>query len=51
MKKGWCDKIYPFVGTLGAEDNGNQQFERIAVIQFRFRYGHGLLEVGNDFIV
>ena len=51
MKKGWCDKIYPFVGTLSAEDNCYQQYEWIALIQFSFGYGHGLLEVGDDFIV
>ena len=51
MKKGRSDEVHPFVGALGAEDDRYQQFERVAIVQFRFGYGHGFFKIGNDFVV
>jgi hypothetical protein len=51
MKKRRGNHVHPLVGALGTEDNGNEQFEGVAVVQLRFGYGHGLFKVSDDFIV
>ena len=36
------------IGTLCAEDDSYQQFKRVAIVQFRFGYGHGRLKIFNE---
>lgn len=48
LKECGRDYVHPFVGALGGEHHGYQQFVRVAVVQFRFRYRHIRLKPGED---
>ena len=40
--------VYTYIGRLRRQDDGNQQFERVSVLQFRGRRGHQLAKCAVD---
>ena len=45
------DHVDALVGALGGEDDGHEEAERAVVVELGLGHGHGLLEVGDDFVV
>jgi len=45
------DHVHPLVGALCAQNNGDEQLERVFVMQFRFCHGHRRVEVFDNFLI
>ncbi len=49
LEKGCGDDIDLFVVTLGGKDGGDEQFERVAIVEFAMGVGISLFQGGEDF--
>ena len=51
LEEGGSDKVDAFIRALGGEDDGDEEGERVAVVEFCGGGGHFLLEPGEDVLV